>query len=155
MIAILLVMAASAAVGAETDIVVTGKRLDDANAECIARRCLPLRDAQVSIAWAERALRNGDYLAAKRGLAAAIARNRGFAAVAPKPVAALYEAYGTVTLQEGDLAAYKRAVGAQARTLREHLPPSDPAVIGAGLALGDMWLKAGSTPDAQAAYETT
>ena len=135
------------------DIVVTGTRLDDAYAECVARHCPPLRDAQVSIAWAERAFRRGDYLAAKRGLAAAVARNRSAAAVAPRPVAALYEAYGTVTLQEGDLDAYRGAVGAQMRTLRDNLPASDPAVSNAELALGDMWVKQGDTRNAQAAYE--
>jgi tetratricopeptide (TPR) repeat protein len=147
----LLLLAMLQAPGA--DIVVTGTRLDDAYSECLARRCPPLRDAQVSIAWAERAFRRGDYLAAKRGLAAAVARNRLKASVAPKPVATLYEAYGTVTLQEGDLDAYRSAVGAQVRTLRDNLPASDPAVSDAELALGDMWMKAGDTRNAKAAYE--
>lgn len=137
----------------DTDIVVTGTRLDDAYTQCVARRCSPLRDAQVSIAWAERAFRKGSYMAAKRGLAAAVARNRSVAAAAPRPVAALYEAYGTVALQEGDLDIYRDAVGAQVRTLRDNLPASDPAVSDADLALGDMWMKAGDTGNAKAAYE--
>jgi len=151
MFAFLLLVIAAQATG--DDIVVTGTRLDDAYPECIAHQCSPLRDAQVSIAWAERAFGKGDYLTAKRGLAAAIARNRSSAAIAPKPVAALYEAYGTLTLQEGDLDAYRDAVGAQVRTLRDNLAATDPAVSDAELALGDMWMKVGDLRNAKAAYE--
>jgi hypothetical protein len=149
MIALLLLMAAPAA---QADIVVTGTRLDDAYAQCVARHCDPLRDAQVSVAWAERAFRKGDYMVAKRGLMAAVARQSAAAAVAPKPVAALYEAYATVALHEGDTAAYRSAVAAQVRTLRDHLPAGDPAVSDAELALGDMWMKVGDTRNAKAAY---
>jgi|GEM_PF-597415 len=151
MFALLLLMAADQATG--DDIVVTGTRLDDAYAACIAHQCSPSRDVLVSIAWAERAFGKGDYLTAKRGLAAAIVRNRSSVAIAPKPVAALYEAYGTVTLQEGDLDAYRDAVGEQVRTLRDNLPAIDPAVSNVELALGDMWMKMGDLRNAKAAYK--
>jgi hypothetical protein len=99
-----------------------------------------LRDAQASIALAEAQFREGAYLQAKRILAAATARNARHAATDPKPVAALYEAYATVALHEGDQRAYKRAVADQVKTLRDHLPAGDPAVTAASVALGDMWI---------------
>ncbi|MDR6789752.1 hypothetical protein J2Y58_003127 [Sphingomonas sp. BE138] len=58
---------------ASTDIVVSGQRLDEAFAQCEARRCTPLRDAQVSVAKDEQLIRDGRYLKAKRRLADAVA----------------------------------------------------------------------------------
>jgi hypothetical protein len=129
---------------ATSDIVITGKRLEEAHALCVRGGCTPLRDAQASIALAESQFRDGVYLDAKRLLAAAISRNRGKAASDPKPVAALYEAFGTVALHEGDQNAYKTAVRHQVQTLRDNLPAGDPAVVSASTALGDMWIKDGN-----------
>lgn len=137
------------------DVVVSGQRLDEAYAACRVGRCTPLRDAQVSVAKAEQLVRDGRYLDAKRLLASAVARNRDQAASAPKPVAALYEAFATVSWQEGDQDAYRRAVNGQVRTLREHLPSDDPAVVDTGIALGDMWMKLGNFQSAGAVYEAT
>lgn len=139
---------------ASTDIVVSGQRLDEAFAQCEARRCTPLRDAQVSVAKDEQLIRDGRYLKAKRRLADAVALNRRHAASFPKPVAALYEAYATECWQEGDQNTYRQAVGGQVRTLREHLPPTDPAVVDSGIALGDMWMKLGEFQMAGTSYDT-
>ncbi|WP_242097912.1 hypothetical protein [Sphingomonas sp. CROZ-RG-20F-R02-07] len=137
---------------ATSDIVVNGKRLDDAAAMCAKRQCTPLQDARVSIALAERAFRSGDYLTAKHILAVAVARERGNAASDPKPVAALYEAYATVAIQDGDENVYRRAVGSQVRTLRDNLPANDPAVLDAAFATGDMWMKLRDFRNAEQAY---
>jgi len=123
------------------DLVVTGKRLVEAQAACVRGGCTALRDAQASIALAESQFRDGAYLAAKRTLAAAAARNAAHAATEPRPVAAIYEAYATVALHDGDERVYKRAVADQVRTLRDNLPADDPAVSAAAVALGDMWIK--------------
>jgi tetratricopeptide (TPR) repeat protein len=123
------------------DLVVTGKRLVEAQTACVRGGCTPLRDAQASIALAESQFREGAYLEAKRTLAAAAARNAGHAATDPRPVAAIYEALATVALHEGDQRVYKRAVADQVRTLRDNLPADDPAVSAAAVALGDMWIK--------------
>lgn len=128
---------------ASPEVVVSGHRLDDAYAECLAGRCTPLRDAQVSISKAEQLVRDGDYVNAKRLLAKATRRNRSHAATDPKPVAALYEAYATVSWQEGDRSTFRSAVSEQVRTIRAHLPPDDPAVADSGIVLGDMWTKLG------------
>ena len=137
MIGLLFVLAMQAAT---PDIIVSGKRLDEAYQACVEQGCPPLRDAQVSIAFAEQQFRQGAYQRARRTLAAAVARNKQNAAIAPKPVAALYEAYATVSLHDGEMDVFKKAVGGQVRTLRENLPRDDPAVTAAAFATGDMWL---------------
>lgn len=143
-----------AAQTSSADIVVNGKRLDDAAAACARRQCTPLRDAQVAVTLAERQFRGGDYLSAKRTLAAAIAREKDHAATDPKPVAALYEAYATVAIHDGDEDVYRKAVFNEVRTLRDNLPADDPAVLGAAFAKGDMWVKLGKYYNADQAYAT-
>ncbi len=133
-------------------IVVTGERLVAAQAECARLGCTPLRDAQATIALAEIQFRAGEYLDAKRLLEGAIRRNKGKGAEAPRPVAALYEAYATVSLHEGDQKAYRQAVAKQVEILKTNLPPDDPAVTAAATALGDMWLKLGYYRQALATF---
>ncbi|MDF2603622.1 hypothetical protein [Sphingomonas sp.] len=140
---------------ASGDIVITGKRLEEAHSACVRGGCTPLRDAQASIALAESRFHAGGYLEAKRLLAAAIARNKNNAASDPKPVAAIYEAYATVALHEGNQEDYKSAVGRQVRTLRDNLPADDHAVVTATTALGDMWLKLGDARQADLVYHAT
>lgn len=139
---------------ASPEIVVTGKKLSEAHKTCVEQGCTPLRDAQVSIAFAERQFRDGAYVKARRTLEAAIARNKSHAATAPKPVSALYEAYATVSRHDGDLDAFRRAVGEQVRTLRDNLPANDPAVDDAALAIGDMWLGLRNPDNAEQSYRS-
>jgi tetratricopeptide (TPR) repeat protein len=136
------------------EITVMGRRLAEEHAICGTGACSPLRDAQVSIAFAELQFREGQYLKAKSTLSAAVRRNRDHARNAPKPVAALYEAYATVALHEGDQESYKRAVAGRVRTLRDNLPASDPMVVAASPALGDMWIKLGHYQQADIVYRT-
>lgn len=114
---------------ATADIVIKGKRLVEAQAECAKGNCTPLRDATATIALAESQFRDGEYLKAKRLLAAAVARNKDKAGSDPRPVAALYEAYATVAIHEGDRDTYRSAVADQVRVLRDHLPADDNAVV--------------------------
>ena len=134
------------------DIIVSGKRLDDAYRDCVDQACPPLRDAQVSIAYAERQFREGASVKARSTLSAAISRNKRYAATAPKPLAALYEAYATVSRHDGDMDAFRTAVGGQVRTLRNNLPPDDPAVTAAAFATGDMWLGLRNARSADQSY---
>lgn len=136
-----------------SDVVVTGKRLERLHELCREGRCTPLRDAQASIAWAEAQFRDGKYVIAKSILRDAAARNKRHAATDPKPVAAIYEAYATVSWQEGDQDVYRTATAARVRTLKDNLPAGDVYVRGAALALGDMWVRLGQPLDAQRAYE--
>ncbi|MCI4588753.1 hypothetical protein MOK15_01345 [Sphingobium sp. BYY-5] len=135
-----------------SDIIVTGQRLVEVQAECARGDCTPLRDAQATIALAEEKFRGGAYLDAKRLLSAAIGRNRDKGAIAPRPVAALYEAMATVSLHEGDQNDYRRAVAHQVAILRDNLPPDDVAVLSATTALGDMWIKLRNYRQAESTY---
>lgn len=134
------------------EIIVSGKRLDDAYRECIDRACPPLRDAQVSIAYAEQQFRDGAYVKARKTLAAAVSRNKRYAATAPKPVAAIYEAYATVALHDGEMDVYRKAVAGQVGTLRRNLPPTDPAVTAVAFATGDMWVALHNGEAADSSY---
>lgn len=134
------------------DIIVTGQRLVEVQAECVKGGCTPLRDAQATIALAEEKFRTGGYLDAKKLLSAAIKRNEDKASVAPRPVAALYEAMATVSLHEGDQDDYRRAVAHQVKTLRDNLPANDSAVFAASTALGDMWIKLRNYHQAEGTY---
>lgn len=141
-----------AAQTATPDVVVTGKRLEALQERCARGTCSPLRDAQVSIALAEEQFREGRYVAAKRTLAGAASRNKRHAATHPRPVAAIYEAYATVSWHEGDQDAYRRAVADQVRTLRDHLPADDAHVKSAAVAYGEMWSRLGKPREAERAY---
>lgn len=134
------------------DIVVTAQKLVEAQAECARGACPPLRDAQTTIALAEVRFRDGNYMEAKRLLAAGAARNKDKEAQEPRGIAALYEAYATVALHEGDRQDYRRAVADQVRVLNAHLPPDDPAVLTATTSLGDMWIELGNYPQAEQTY---
>jgi hypothetical protein len=134
------------------DIVITGERLVAVQAECAKGGCTPLRDAQSTIALAETQFRAGNYLKSKKLLADAVSRNKNNGASAPKPVAALYEAYATVALHEGDHDTYRSAIASQVRTLKANLPADDIAVISATTSLGDMWLKLRQFRRAEIAY---
>jgi hypothetical protein len=134
------------------DIVVTGQKLVEAQAECARGGCTPLRDAQATIALAEVRFRDGNYQDAKRLLAAGASRNRDKEAQEPRAVAALYEAYATVSLHEGDRKEYRRAVADQVRVLNAHLPADDPSVLSAATALGDMWIELGNYAQAEVTY---
>jgi tetratricopeptide (TPR) repeat protein len=136
------------------DIVVTGQRLEEVQAECAKGECTPLRDAQATIALAEVRFRDGNYQEAKRLLAAGTSRNEKNAAGAPRAVAALYEAYATVSLHEGSKLDYRRATVKQVATLRDNLPPDDPAVFAVNTALGDMWIELRRFREAEAAFST-
>jgi tetratricopeptide (TPR) repeat protein len=139
---------------APADIVITGKRLVEAQQQCATGGCTPLRDAQATIALAETQFRAGNYLLSKRLLADAVSRNKNNESVAPKPVAALYEAYATVALHEGDQETCRSAVAGWVRTLKTYLPPDDGAVIAATTALGDMWLKLRQFRRAEISYRS-
>lgn len=134
-------------------IVVQGERLSQALQQCEAGQCTVRRDAQVSIASAEKLFRDGEYLKAKMLLARAIARNRRHQATSPKLVSSLYEAYATVSLHEGDESGFRRGTRQQVQILRDHLPADDPAVIAKTTALSDMWLKLRDYRQAKLSYE--
>ncbi len=137
----------------EPAIVVQGERLPQALQQCEAGQCTVSRDAQVSIASAEKLFRDGEYLKAKLLLARAIDRNRRHEATSPKLVSALYEAYATVSLHEGDERGFRYGTRQQVRILRDHLPADDPAVTAKITALSEMWLQLRDYRQAKLSYQ--
>lgn len=137
---------------ASGDIIVTGQRLIDAQAQCAKGQCDTVRDAQATIALAEMRFRDGDYMEAKRLLSQGVKRNAAAEAREPRAVAALYEAYATVSLHEGDQRDYRQAVANQVCVLETHLPPSDPSVVAAATARGDMWIEMRNFRQAEITY---
>lgn len=135
------------------DIVVRGKRTEEALAACIARDCSTPDDTRLSIAHAETQFARGRYMDARSTLAAALRRQKRNAATFPRSVAALYEARSTVELHRGDMDAYRTSVIGQTRTLRAHLPKDDPQVLLTAIQLGDFWAKNGKPRDARRQYE--
>ena len=137
---------------ASGDIIVTGQKLIDAQAECAKGHCDTVRDAQATIALAEMRFRDGDYLEAKRLLSQGVKRSEAAEAREPRAVAALYEAYATVSLHEGNQRDYRQAVINQVRVLETNLPPNDPSVVAAATARGDMWIELRNFQQAEITY---
>lgn len=135
------------------DIVVTGERLEAAHAECKRGGCSPMRDAQISIEWAESRFRAGAYLDAKSVLAAALRRNGKHYRTDPRPVSALYAAHATVSWQEGDQETYRRATTLRARMTRRHLPVGDTETLASLIAMGDMMARLRQPDEADRAYK--
>ena len=149
MLALVLMLQAASA-----DIVIRGDRLAEAHERCVKGGCTPLRDAQTTVALAEEKFDEGDYRTAKHVLARAISRNKANVAEAPRAVAALYEAFATVSLHEGDQNAYRHAMATQVNLLRENLPADDNAVVAATTWLGDMWMKLNQPRRAEIAFRS-
>ena len=149
MLALVLMLQAASA-----DIVIRGDRLAEAHERCVKGGCTPLRDAQTTVALAEEKFGEGDYRTAKHVLARAISRNKANVAEAPRAVAALYEAFATVSLHEGDQNAYRHAMATQVNLLRENLSADDDAVVAATTWLGDMWMKLNQPRRAEIAFRS-
>lgn len=139
----------------QSEVVVTGKRLDDAYKACEQRQCATSRDAAVSIAMAERFFSEGRYQKARIVLDKALGRTRRHASSDPKSVAALYDAYSTVTVHNGEMDAFAKASGARFRTLDRHAQRGDPDRGMAGLSLAQSWSKRGLPRDADRQYQQT
>lgn len=150
---VLALLLAQAAPQAVPDIVVRGRRTFEALEACLARDCSAPDDARFAIAHAEALFAKGDYVEARRTLSAALSRQSAAARRFPRIVAALYEANATVNLHLGDMGRYRTATIAQARTLRENLPPDDPQVLLAAVRLGDFWIKQHQPLEAKRQFE--
>lgn len=149
---LLLALLLTAVQAEELPIVVRARRTDEALARCLQKGCPTPEDARLSIALAEAQFAGGKYRDARVTLAKAIDRNRVYAKEAPRSVAALYEASGTINIHYGDMEAVRTAMVGQARTLRENLPADDPQVLLVGVQLADMWAQRRNGDQAERAY---
>jgi hypothetical protein len=95
----------------EPTIVVTARRPTEVALEaCLKRRCSVRDDATASILHAQTLFADGKYPAARKILQASLARNRNAVDEDPRALSALWYALGRVTLHDGDMVEYRRAV---------------------------------------------
>lgn len=153
-LALMQTAAPTPAPSSQSDIVVRGKRTAAALSACIERECPTEDDVRLSIAHAESLFAEGKYRDARTTLEQSIGRNRDAAARLPRHVAALHEAYSTVSLHYGDMDDYQRAMSNQAAILRAYLPDSATEVQLLPIRLGDASLKRGYTYEARRQYRS-
>ena len=73
---LLMAQAASPPAGSQDEIVVTGRRAEEALAECLARKCPPAEEIEASLQASVEQFADGRYAHARRTLQTAIRRNR-------------------------------------------------------------------------------
>jgi hypothetical protein len=159
-IALLLLLQVSASPGAAViddagTITVTATRLEDLAAaakRCEQNGCAPREDIAVSVAYGSTLFDAGNYLDAKRWLAAAVGRNKHAARAEPLAVAQLYTAQATLAAHEGDQRTARRATWASRNIITDS--PGLPAVprLNAEFRLADWQLRAGETNEAQVRF---
>ncbi len=137
------------------DIVVIGRRLQDAQAaldQCLDRHCPVDQDVAATLKLANVQFLAGNYREARQTLRRSLLRNKGSAKSYPVPVASLWQAKGTVDAHLGEYDDV-RTNGLQAfQALRKGLPDTDPEVLAGRIDLGDMWFHVGDRAAAELAY---
>lgn len=124
----LFIAPASSATSNSTEIIVIGKRIDDASDQlkaCIARACNPKEDIDATLRLAETQLLAGKYHDARKTLLASLRRNKDEAKAYPIPVSDLYRANGKVAAHLGYDKDYYSSTFGIYRTLKYGLPSDD------------------------------
>jgi hypothetical protein len=122
----------AAPVEQQGDIVVRARALKDtevALAECVARKCPTDQDVDATIKHAEGQVLAGDYLAARRTLAASIGRNKGQAKAYPVPVSDLYLTQSRISQNLGERTFTRRESIEAVRALRAGLKDDDRLIL--------------------------
>ena len=120
--------AAPAQTSSQADIVVIGKRINDASDQlkaCLARSCPPNEDIDATLRLAETQLLAGKYRDARKTLLASLGRNEDEARAYPIPVSDLYRANGKVAAHLGFDKDYYSSTFGIYRTLKYGLPSDD------------------------------
>lgn len=144
--------AAQPAPAPQADVVITGTRMRDALAKCLARNCPPEEEVDAAMNAGAESFARGKYREAKRILQRAISRNQKYAARMPGRLSDLYSTYADVAEHEGDKRAFIRTTRKSVTILQEQLGETHPTAIGVSPRLGDMWMKLGQPGFADAAY---
>ena len=122
------IAAAPAQTSSQADIVVIGKRINDASDQlkaCLARSCPPNQDIDATLRLAETQLLAGKYRDARKTLLASLGRNKDEAKAYPIPVSDLYRANGKVAAHLGFDKDYYSSTFGIYRTLKYGLPSDD------------------------------
>jgi hypothetical protein len=139
-------------------ITVTASRIADLAAatadRCQRGGCRTREDVAVSVSYASALFDRGEYLDAKRLLAAAVARNRAAGQAEPLAVSQLYTAQATLAKHEGDQKIVRDATWASRNLLATS--PGVPVLqrLTAEFRLGDWQLRTGKFSGAEARFAT-
>ncbi len=150
--------AQEAAEPANSDIVVTGRSLQDtadALAACLARNCPPDEDIAATLAHAENQFVSGNYRDARATTLASIRRNGDEARGFPVPVSDLYRANGRIASHLGEARSYQSSVLSMRDALQRGLPDNDARVLAAQIEVGDSRARLGYPEEARDIYIRT
>lgn len=136
-------------------ITVTAARIDDLTAaakRCEKNGCAPREDAAVSVAYASALFDDGNYAAAKRVLAATVARTRHAARAEPLALSQLYTAQATLAAHDGDQRTVRRATWASRNAIADMAAAPTIPRLNAEFRLADWQLRAGRSSGAEARF---
>lgn len=136
----------------QADVVITGNRMRDALAKCLARNCPPEEEVDAAMNAGAESFSAGRYEEAKQILRRAISRNKQYGGRMPGPMSDLYATYADATEHEGDNDAFRQATRESVDVLRLALGPGHPAALRASTRVGDMWVKLGNADSADSEY---
>jgi hypothetical protein len=151
---LLLLAQAAAPPPAPNDVLVVGRRAEQALATCLARNCPPAEEVDASLDASVEQFADGRYADARRTLQKAIRRNRHHAAELPGPVSSLYATLSTVAEHEGDTRLLKSAARDNVLVLRRHLGATNLATLREELSFADTLVGLGAPGAADSAYRT-
>lgn len=139
-----------------SEIVVTGKRIADAETTleaCLARSCPPNEDIDATLALAETQILAGKYREARKTLLRSLGRNNSVAAQYPIPLSDLYRANGRVAAHLGLDRDYYSSTWGILRTLKKGLPDQDERHFTARMEIAQMMYRTRGHTRARLHYE--
>lgn len=151
---LLLAQAASPAPVSSQEIVVIGRRAEQEMAACLARKCPPAEEIEVSLQASVEQFADGRYADARRTLQSAIRRNRDHAAELPGPVSSLYATLATVAEHEGNTNLWRSSARNNVEVLRRHVGEAHSATLREELSFADTLVGLGSPDAAASAYQS-
>lgn len=126
--------------------------LADAARACEQYRCSTRKDVAVTVAYASALFDAGNYLEAKRLLAAGVARVKGAARQEPMAVSQIYTAQATLSMHEGDQDTTRAASWASRNVLADAPSVRPLPKLVAEARLADWQYRVGQKVDAEARY---
>lgn len=138
-------------------VIVTARSLKSTEsdlAECLARKCPPREDIELSLAHGENLFVAGDYAESRRVLAKSRERNRRHAETLPVEVGDLNRAYGRIAGFDGHAATARLAQIESLDALKAGLDRNDARVLAQQLMIADEYLKAGRLAAADDVFST-
>lgn len=120
---------ASSAPASQSDLIVIGRRAEQALALCLSRNCPPAEEVEASLQASVEQFADGRYRDARSTLQSAIRHNRDHASEMPGPVSSLYATLATVAEHEGDTDLWLSSARNNVLVLRRHLGEADSATL--------------------------